>query len=45
MDIVTLLLARQYADELPMMGNIDGGKPGTVFADFTVDGGGVELVS
>ena len=42
MDIVTLLLARKYVDDKPMLGNIDGGEPGTVFADFMLDGGGVD---
>ena len=42
MDVVTLALARKYVDEQSMQGNIDGGKPGTVFAAFPIDGGGVD---
>ncbi len=42
MDVVTLALARKYVDDKPMTGNIDGGKPGTIFVEFTIDGGGVD---
>ncbi len=42
MDVVTLALARKYTDDKPMAGNIDGGRPDTIFAGFVIDGGGVD---